>query len=152
MTFRRRNPPIDRRAVYGDFAAEMIPGTKLHGDIADRAAFMLITGIFPSHLRTKSVNILRQITSFFRRPTSIDGRSGRFRVNEAAARDLGLNNRPIVKVVRQKVSEGYKIQPSRGLGTRRSFGKIYMFKATTGNVITEKITITIEGAIKKGWD
>lgn len=152
MTVRHRKPPIDRRTVYGDYASEMIPGTRLHEEIADRAAFVLITGIFPSHLRIKSADILRQITSYYRRPTSIDCRSGRLRLNPDAVRDLRLNDLPIVKVVREKVSQGNKIQPSRGLGERRNYGKIYMFKPNPNNIITAKITVTIEGAIKQGWD
>lgn len=37
--------------------------------------------------------------------------------------------------VREKVSQGYLIQPPRGLNTRRNFWKIFMFKLNAdGNV------------------
>lgn len=149
---RFRRPPIDRPALYGDFASEMIPGEKLHQDISDRAAYMFITGCYPSHLRSKATGILRQITHDYRRPTSIDDRKGNRMLFEDAIRDLRLNSHEMVKAAREKVSQGYVIEPNRGMGTRRGFSKVFMFKKLPSQMIYDKITITLEGAVKQGWD
>lgn len=48
FTVRDRAPLIDRVALYGEFASVMIPRTKLHNDVIDRAAYVFITGCYVS--------------------------------------------------------------------------------------------------------
>ncbi len=76
----------------------------------------------------------------------------RRRSKEDAIRDLKINEHDMVKEVRERVSHGYRIQHSRGLGTRCGFSKIFMFKRNPDQTIGEKITVMLSGAVKRGWD
>lgn len=151
-SIRHRRPPVDRVALYGEFAPYMFRGEKLHDDISDRAAYVFITGYFPSHLRPKSTQILRQITRPYRRPSSLDSRKGERILHDDAIRDLDLNNHAMVKAVREKIRQGFLIEPSRGFGKRRGYSKIFMFKRLQDRKVFEKITVTLEGAVKGGWE
>ncbi|KIC28158.1 hypothetical protein [Leisingera sp. ANG-S5] len=149
---RDRKPLIDRAGLYGEFASEMVSGTKLHADISDRAAYMYITGTYPSHLRGKATAILRQISRNFRKPVSLDRRTGNRRIEDDAVRDLRLNSHAMVQAVRDKIRLGYLIEPSRGFGTRRGYSRIFMFRLQPDNTICDRITVTVQGAVKSGWD
>jgi hypothetical protein len=72
-------------------------------------------------------------------------------LHDDAVRDLDLNNHAMVKVVREKIRQGFLIEPSRGFGTRRGYTKIFMFKRLQDRMVFEKITVTLEGAVKDGW-
>jgi hypothetical protein len=82
----------------------------------------------------------------------LDGRRGARLVKADAIQDLDLNSHDMVKVVRHKVGQRFMIEPSRGPGTRRGFGKVFMFKRRPNRMIYDKITVTLEGAVKQGWD
>lgn len=149
---RTRIPPVDTGRLYGDFAPEMVRKDKLHRDISDRASYMYITGNYPSHLRGKATAILKQISRHYRRPTSFDSRHGRRLLSEDAVRDLRLNSHDMVRTVREKISKGYVIETSRGFGTRRGYSRIFMFKKHSDKMVCDQITVTLEGAIKQGWN
>lgn len=149
---RTRTQPVDRGHLYGDFATEMDRDSKLHCDISDRAAYMYITGNYPCHLRSKATAILKQISREYRRPTSVDSRHGHRLTSDEAVRDLRLNSHDMVRKVREKISQGYFIEPSRGFGTRCGFSKIFMFKKHSDKMVYDRITVTLEGALKQGWD
>lgn len=135
---------------YGGHAAEMAPGSKVRADVRDRAAYVYVTGQFPSHLRANYMGILRAITASFAKPVAMDGRSGSMKLTAAAVQDLDLENHPLVKAVRAKIEDGFLIQPSRGLQARRPYGKVFMYRPTTkGN---DLIVVTSEGAVKSGWE
>lgn len=87
----------------------------------------------------------------FRKPSSLDGRTGNRMLDTDAVRALKLNQHEMVKAVRKKISLGYLIQPSRGFGTRNGYGKVFMFKVGPDNLIGERITVNIHGAVKDGW-
>ena len=141
-----RNTPL----AYGAHTADMAPGTKTRADVRDRAAYVYVTGQFPSHLRANYMGILRAVTASFAKPVAMDGRSGSMRLADAAVTDLDLENHPLVKTVRSKIADGFLIQPSRGLQARRPFGKIFMYRPKEGG--NDLIVVTSEGATKDNWD
>lgn len=136
--------------AYGLHTADMVAGTKTRAEARDRAAFVFVTGHFPSHLRANYMGILHAITASFAKPVALDGRSGSMRVADVAVIDLDLENHPLVTGVRSKVADGFLIQPSRGLQARRPFGKVFMYRpSTNGN---ELIVVNSDGSIKNSWD
>lgn len=136
---------------YGGHEAEMEQDRKVRSDVRDRAAYVYVTGQFPSHLRSNYMSILRAITSTFAKPVAMDGRSGSIKLDDVAVRDLELEAHPMVREVRKRVSEGYLIHPSRGLQARRPFGKVFMYRPR-GRHGNDLIVVTSEGAVKQGWD
>ena len=109
---------MDKPQLYGRFFVDLTNCQKLRDDIQDRAAYLHCVGHLPSHLRPRANQILLQISEYFRRPTSLDGRLGERRLKDDAIRDLKINDHDMVREVRERVSHGYRIQHSRGLGTR----------------------------------
>lgn len=141
-----KNQPLH----YGVHSADMGAGSKARADVRDRAAYVYVTGQFPSHLRTNYMSILRAITGSIAKPVAMDGRSGSMKLTSEAVRDLDLENHPLVSTVRAKIADGFLIQPSRGLQARRPYGKVFMYRPTTkGN---DLIVVTSEGAVKNNWD
>lgn len=136
---------------YGGHAQEMEQGSKVRSDLRDRAAYVYVTGQFPSHLRSNYMSILRAITSTFRKPVAMDGRSGTIKIDEDVVRDLELEAHPMVSEVRKRLSEGFLIQPSRGLQARRPFSKVFMYRPKRGGG-NDLLVVTSEGAVKEGWE
>jgi len=128
----------------------MQPGSKTRNDIRDRAAYVYITGQFPSHLRGNTMGILRAITASFSRSTALDGRNGAMKLTSEVVNDLDLENHPMVKEVRAKVDEGFLIQQSRGIHARKPFTKVFMYRRGRGH--TDQITVNLDGSVKRSWD
>ena len=139
-----------RDILYGEYANMMVKGTKTRDDMVERAAYVYVTGQFPSHLRKHYTGVLRAITAYFRKPVAFDGRSGSMKLDDAVVLDLVLDKHPMVKEVRAKIAEGYLINPSLGVGTRRPFWRVFMFRQE-GTDITDRITVQGDGSIKRGW-
>lgn len=133
-----------------DFRPMLLEGTRTRDEIRDRAAYVYVTGQFPSHLRRNYTSVLRLMSQRFRKPVALDGRSGNLAITGDVAMDLQLEDHPMVREVRRRVTDGYVIQPSRGHQTRKPFGKIFMLKANRRK--TEKVTIQIDGSSKAGWE
>lgn len=140
----------DRGLVYGDYAEMAARNTKSRDDLRDRAAYVYVTGQFPSHLRTTWTGALRTLTSYFRKPVAFDGRSGHMKLDQRVAEDLELEAHPMVKEVRAKMAEGYFIQPSLGYGKRRPYWRVFMFRQDGDNVV-DRITVQGDGSVKAGW-
>lgn len=144
------------KKIYGEETALAMlndkRGNKFRNDLRDRAAYVFVTGQFPSHLRVSFTGVLRGITAHFRRPVALDGRSGNLKLNEEVIDDLKLEQHPMVVEVRERIKQGFKIQPSLGMNTRRGFGKIFMFQVSPDTKLQHnKITVMSDGAVKKGW-
>ncbi|WP_425044683.1 hypothetical protein [Primorskyibacter sp. S87] len=150
---RDRKRPVDRKELYGDFSSDMIRGSDYFARTVDCAAYLHITGCFPSHLRAKRTAILRQISERYPHPTSADGRGGEIRLKKEAVRGMQIESHPMVKTVRAKVSQGFKIQQSLGHNTRRGHSKIFMYQIDpeTQSVVNQ-ITVVLSGAVKNRWD
>lgn len=135
--------------IYGDYAPQM-KDEKVREDIRDRAAYVYVTGQFPSHLRSNYMGILRAVTASFQRPVSLDGRSGSIKLTSEVVNDLALEKHPMVVEVRAKIDEGFMIQPSRGLQSRKPFSKVFMHRRKRGGV--DMVTVNSDGSVKRGWD
>ena len=143
-----KNRLLASLGIYGD-QAQFMTDSRVRDDIRDRAAYVYVTGQFPSHLRRNYMGILRAVTASFQRPVSLDGRSGSVKLTSDVVNDLALEKHPMVIEVRAKIDEGYLIQPSRGLTSRKPFTKVFMRRHKTDG--TEHITVSIDGAVKRGW-
>lgn len=148
---RHRNPPDPMWPFYKSSSARIREDEAFRAKMRDRAAYIFVTGIFPSHLRPETVQALRPMTKRFRRPPSLDGRSGWAMLHDDVVENLEINLHPMVQKVREKIAEGYLIQPSLGYGTRRNFSKIYMFKLNADKVPYGRITINGDASVKEGW-
>ncbi|MFY0661486.1 MAG: hypothetical protein JXR15_13420 [Shimia sp.] len=149
---RKRPIPIDRGKLYGDFAHLMLPGERIRDVIRDRAAFLHITGFMPTHLHAQAVNILNQISRPYQRPASIRGHCGNRKLHDEAIRDLKLKQHAMVRAAREQPAKGFFVHGHKEFGERRTFKKVLM---RTGDHPTESIrqfTVTLEDAIKSGWD
>jgi hypothetical protein len=141
--------PAAAKDELKDFRPLLAEGTRTRDEIRDRAAYVYVTGQFPSHLRRNYTGILRAMSQRFRKPVSLDGRSGTLALNGDVAVDLKLEDHPMVREVRRRVSEGFVIQPSRGMSTRKPFGKVFMYKTNRRKV--ERVTVQIDGSVLEGW-
>lgn len=137
----------DNARLYGGYD-EQIQG-KVRDDIRDRAAFVYITGSFPTHLRRNYMAVLRAVTSYFRTPTALDHESGAIGISDEVVKDLSLEDHPMVKVVRQYLANGYVIQPARNVVSRRPYSKVFLYKKDDPN---ERATVQIDGSVKTNWD
>lgn len=136
----------DRSAPEPDIDAILTnPTSKLFNDFRDRAAYVLVTGIFPTHLRSTFTQALSLVVTASATPTSLDGLSGVLGVNDDAASRLRLDEHPMVRKARALVAEGYRIRASRGPNSRRSFTKVFMHKGQS------RLTVQVDGSFLDGW-
>ena len=128
-------------------------GTKEFNDFRDRAAYVYITGAFPTHLRPFFTALLRQATTCSREPTGLDGRIGTMKIDPATVGRLDLESHPMVRKVREYLRQGYRVQLLRrnDITARRPFTKIYLFREDHG-ILMEQVTVQIDGSIKDNWD
>lgn len=136
---------------YKSNSARMRKDDIFRAKMRDRAAYIFVTGIFPSHLRPETVEALRPMTKYYRRPSSLDGRSGGTILHDDVVEDLEMNTHPMVRKVREKIAAGYLIQRTLGYGRRRNFSKIYMFKLNADNLPFGRITVNGDASVKAGW-
>lgn len=148
---RRRQRPSPRVKIYGDYVAKMVPGSKYYQDMRDRAAYVYITGQFPSHLRREYTGALVHLSHTYRKPASLDGRIGEVKLSDEVAADLALEAHAMVQEVRNRMREGFLIQGSRGFATRNGFHSIFMFRPASRGEPLKQITIRLDGAVKQGW-
>jgi hypothetical protein len=125
-------------------------GSKDYQDFRDRAAYVYATGSFPTHLRNYMSALLSRVTRYSRTPVSMDHRQGSMQLQEEIIRELGLDQHPMIRKVRDYVKQGYKIQVSRDLKARRPYSKVFLYRESgTG---TDLLTVQADGAIKDRWD
>lgn len=134
-------------SLYGGYD-EQVQG-KVRDDIRDRAAYIYITGSFPTHLRKNYNAVLRAITNVFRTPMSLDQKGGTIGVQDEAIVDLELEQHPMVKVVRRRILDGYSIQPARNVVSRRPYSKVFLYKRSDPS---DRITVQVDGSVKDEWD
>lgn len=161
---RTRFTPEHLRELYGDFAEAVYSDERFRKELRDRLAFVHVTGILPSHLRPTYARALVRATCASREPTSLDGRSGRVRVNEEIVVHLQLDAHPMVREVRRRIAkdyfiiQNYNVPSTRGsrVGTsftplRRNYGKVRMHKIGNNTMIHGAVTIMGNGAVLEGW-
>lgn len=126
------------------------PESKEFVDLRDRAAYVLTTGTFPTHLRTLMTGLLRKITTYSRHPVSLDGRMGSLRVVQENIERLGLNDHPMVRKAGDYVKQGYLIQMPRDPKARRPYSKVLLYK-NLGGTVFDRLTVQDDGSVKEGW-
>lgn len=118
-------------------------------DFKDRAAYVYITGSFPTHLRRYFVGLLRKATNFASAPSSLDRQSGSVMLKPEVIQEADLQNHPMVKKVREYVREGYRIQKSRGVAERRPYSRVFIYK--NSNMGAVRLTVKSDGSVREGW-
>jgi hypothetical protein len=119
-------------------------------DLRDRAAYVYVTGSYPTHLRSYMTSLLAKITRYSRNPVSLDRRLGSMAVDETRATQLGLDEHPMVTKVRDFIKAGYRIQLSRDdETTRRPYTKVFLWRRARHGL--ERITVQRDGSVKDGW-
>ncbi|AHC30430.1 hypothetical protein CC53_gp013 [Rhizobium phage vB_RleS_L338C] len=139
--------PTKDATLYGGYD-EQVQG-KVRDDIRDRAAYVYITGSFPTHLRRNYNAVLRAITSVFRTPMALDQRGGSIGVQDEAVTDLDLEHHPMVKMVRRRILDGYVIQGARNVVSRRPYSKVFLYRRADPS---DRITVQVDGSTKEGWE
>ena len=139
------NSPTDMRPIETIFSR---PHKKAFADLRDRAAYMFITGCFPTHLRTETNELLRLISEFSHSLSSLDRRSGNLKINKEAAIRLSLDDHPMVTKVRQYLAEGYRITVSRNPNARRPYGRIFLSHRANAE---RRISVKCDGSILDQW-
>jgi len=119
--------------------------SKGYRDLRDRAAYMYVTGTYPSHLRVFFTRALGFISTFAQKPSSLDGRGGNIAVNAEIVATMGLDEHPMVTKVRDYIEQGYRIIVSRGSSTRKPYTKIFLQKGQ------DEITVQIDGSVLDHW-
>jgi hypothetical protein len=120
------------------------PRDKAFKDLSDRAAYMFITGAYPSHLRGDANRWLGLISRSGCSPSTLCS-LGPLRVAQPIADRLGLEFHPMVLKVREMLEEGYQIVLSRESSHRRPYGKIFLYKNR------DRITVQVDGSILYAW-
>lgn len=136
--------------IYGPENAVKMAVSRVRDDVRDRAAYVYVTGQFPSHLGSNYMGVLTAIAETFSRPVALDGRSGSLKLTNEAVHDLDLENHPMVVEVRDRVAKGWVIQPTRDPKARRNYSKVFLYRREQGGQMN-KITVTREGAVRSGW-
>ena len=121
------------------------PRGRYYRDLQDRAAYVFVTGTFPSHLRTFFTRVLAVITTTERSPTTFAGRAGSLAVDPDVAIRLGLVGHPMVVKVREYLERGYRIRVSKGPNERKPYYKVWLFRGE------DQRTIQVDGSMLEGW-
>lgn len=148
---RSRPAPDPMWPYYKQQTFRMRDDETYRSKMRDKVAYIYITGQFPSHLRKESRQVLQTMITHAPSGTALDRRGGMVKVADEVVADLDLNAHPLVQKVRQKLRQGYFIQKSRGHGTRRNYGKIFMFKLNADGIQVGQITVNGDTSVKEGW-
>lgn len=125
--------------------------SKEYQDLRDRAAYVYVTGSFPTHLRTLMTGLLRKITRYSRQPVSLDGRAGSTQVEQENVERLGLAMHPMVRKTKEFLAMGYAIQTQRGPNERRPYSKVFLYRRLRAGGL-ERVTVQADGSVKAGWE
>lgn len=118
---------------------------KYFKDVRDRAAYMHITGTYPSHLREHFTRVLGLISVMSNRATSLDHRLGTLKIDGQIREQLDLDRHPMVMKAKEYIKEGYRIELSLGSNRRKPYTKIWLFRGLS------KLTIQIDGSVLDHW-
>lgn len=96
--FRKRTPPSVKALIKWAYPFDRDRWDEHFSRIEDRAAYMFITGSYPSHLRPEATSILRNISRDFPHPVSLDGRLNGRILREDVVDELRLEQNPVVSL------------------------------------------------------
>lgn len=121
------------------------PRSSRFKSLRDRAAYMHVTGTYPSHLRPYYTRLLVLASTNTPLAGTGDTSAGPRAIEPRIAEDLKLETHAMVKTVRRSLRNGYRIRLSQGSNARKPYSKIWMFKGD------ERITIQLDGSVEDGW-
>lgn len=115
-------------------------------ELRDRAAYVYLSGGFPSHLRPHTVRALRQVVH----PVK-DHEEGKkaLVVADEAVDALQLRSHPMVTTANRFLEKGYRLRLSEEPGDRRPFSRVLVYREVGEGI--QKATISIDGGVKSGW-
>jgi hypothetical protein len=145
VTTRKPNPRSELAVAVGPLE------DKTRADIRDRAAYVFITGTYPTHLRPWHTGVIRAVTSYLRRPTGLDGECGNFKMKDGVVVDLDLRRHPMVMETQARIDTGWRIRVERPNTTRRPYTKVFLWRKPADTMQTETITVQVDGSVKQGW-
>lgn len=128
-----------------DTTLPVAPGSKDFDDLRDRAAYVHVTGVMPTHLREYMTDLLTKISRVARA-----NNGNAIQIAQRNAAMLGLDDHPMVKAVREFVNEGYTIMLSRDLKARRPYGKVYLWKDLGGGALS-RVVVQSDGSVLSQW-
>lgn len=129
---------VSRRQVSAILAE---PNSEMFKDLRNRAAYMYITGCYPTHLRPFYTGALTEM----RRYSHLEARNGGYGFEPAFIEGLELDDHPMVVRARELASRGWSLRdPLRG-SQRRSFQKIHLSRGE------RKVSVRITGETVLGW-
>jgi hypothetical protein len=144
------NEPESVDILLGFETSDDVAERKLWFDIRDRAAYVLVSGALPTHLRPGSVRLLRQMTAISKEPSAIDGSAGAVKLRDSYVRSFRLQEHPLVVQARRYVKQGYHLSVRRGPNERRPFGRVWLYRPVD-EARAYKATIHSSGAVQAGW-
>ncbi len=111
----------------------------------DQAAFVYLTGIMPTHLRSEANRKINAACQVSERNTCCGGWRKAFDLRPEVIEALDMLNHPMVRAVEALVSEGWSIQSSRGVNVRRPYTKIFLKRADERRVVQR------DGSLLMDW-
>lgn len=120
-------------------------GSRLFNDIRNRAAFIYVTGMFPTHLRPEALGFLVVMTEPVGDVLPLCGR-GPVRLSRYYFDRLLLETHPMVETVREQIANGWEVCAPNGPNQRSSFQRVFIRRGG------EQQTVQSDGSILLGWN
>lgn len=103
----------------------------------DRAAYLHVTGIMPTHLRPAAREALQSASERSSSTTRCGTWLKAFELKPEVQEALEIERHPLVSMVQRLVDEGWVIQPSPGGRKRRPFGKVFLKRGEERHVVQQ---------------
>jgi hypothetical protein len=119
------------------------------------AAYVHLTGCWPSHRRRSTDEWLRQILIYDRSAST----EGKFRLREGEAEAMSLDAHPMVFITRMFLQEGFQIavslrfdMASKVWAHRRPSDRIFLVKLSPDRrSLLDRVTVLEDGSWVDGW-
>lgn len=103
----------------------------------DRAAYLHVTGIMPTHLRPAAREALQSASERSSSTTRCGTWLKAFELKPEVQQAFEIERHPMVSMVQRLVEEGWVIQPSPGGRMRRPFGKVFLKRGEERRVVQQ---------------
>lgn len=114
-------------------------------DFRAQAAFVYLTGIMPSHLRSEANGRLVAACRVATGNTTCGGWRKAFDLRPDVIEALDIPSHPLVRTVEALMSDGWSIQSSRGVNARRSYAKVFLKRGEERRVVQR------DGSVLMAW-
>lgn len=112
--------------------------------LRDQAAFVYLTGIMPTHLRSQAYRKLVEACQVAQGNTCCGGWRKAFDLKPEVIAALDILHHPMVRAVEALVSEGWAVQSSRGINARRPYAKIFLRHADKRRAVQRDGSILLD--------